>query len=581
MSQNRGWRDLISMLDNFRGRGLLATVGAAALVACGLWPSQVGATLVLSQDGRTVYDTVNNVTWLADADLAATNRFGLPVCNGPVTQPCVNQSGSMDYASAAAWVAAMNAAGYLGHTNWRLPTTPSTDSTCPFTGPHGNSFGFGCVACALGSLYYSALGLKAPNTAVPIPSNTVGPFTNFQPYLYWSQTVGGSAADACKSTPLGCGNATFSFNTGFHGANVTPEFLYVLPMIPGKIPGTPPATGNGLQVNPGGQTVYDPVANVTWLANANLAATNTFGLPPCKDQGNPKPCVNQDGAMNLDSANQFVMNMNTYSGAGYLGQTHWELPPLDPSCPSYNCDSNPMGELFYDQLGFSRGTPVVATPNIAVGPFNNIQPYLYWSCLGATIQDACQTDGPASGFEWSFSFGNGFQDTDILANDLYVTAYFVGARGPTISVWLPVGSHASGLNGSEWRSDVGVLNPNLATANIEVVLHFSGGTKTNNTQVAPGSQAILTDIVNQLGYTGSGALEVQSDQPVVVTSRTYNQSGNGTFGQDYASYSSASALGTGQSAWLPQLSENAAYRTNISLTNTGSTAASVNVTLLD
>ncbi|MFI5091391.1 MAG: hypothetical protein ACHP7P_15225, partial [Terriglobales bacterium] len=41
------------------------------------------------------------------------------------------------------------------------------------------------------------------------------------------------------------------------------------------------------------------------------------------------------------------------------------------------------------------------------------------------------------------------------------------------------------------------------------------------------------------------------------------------------------ALGTGQSAWLPQLSENAAYRTNISLTNTGSTAASVNVTLLD
>ncbi len=32
---------------------------------------------------------------------------------------------------------------------------------------------------------------------------------------------------------------------------------------------------------------------------------------------------------------------------------------------------------------------------------------------------------PAPNFEWSFSFGNGFLGTDLLANDLYVTAYFV------------------------------------------------------------------------------------------------------------------------------------------------------------
>jgi hypothetical protein len=56
------------------------------------------------------------------------------------------------------------------------------------------------------------------------------------------------------------------------------NFLYVLPMIRGKISGTPPASGSGLEINPGGQTVYDPVTNVTWLANANLAATDEFGL---------------------------------------------------------------------------------------------------------------------------------------------------------------------------------------------------------------------------------------------------------------------------------------------------------------
>src|SRR5262249_41257061 len=155
------------------------------------------------------------------------------------------------------------------------------------------------------------------------------------------------------------------------------------------------------------QTVYDPVANVTWLANANLAATNTFGLPACTEPG-PKLCVNPDGAMNWNSASQFITNMN--AGAGYLGQTKWELPPMDTSCDaSFNCAStnDPFGQLFYGQLGLSAGASVVTAPNIAVGALRHIQPYLYWGCQAATIQDACQADGPARGFEWSFSFGNG------------------------------------------------------------------------------------------------------------------------------------------------------------------------------
>jgi hypothetical protein len=282
------------------------------------------------------------------------------------------------------------------------------------------------------------LGLDAPNTAVPIPSNTAGPFSNFQPNLYWSQTIGGVPADACYAS-MACGNATFSFNTGFQGANTLENFIYVLPMIAGKIAGTPTATGTGLQVNPGVQTVYDPVTNVTWLANANLAASNTFGLPYCTSPTTPAVCVSWDGAMTLAAASQFISNMNA---AAYLGQTNWELPPIGKSCSAYNCNaaSDPMAELFYSQLGFKEGTPVVATPDIAVGPFNNIQPYLYWSCQANTIQDACQSDGPATGFEWSFSFGNGFLGTDILANDFYVTAYF---DGPPTSVASPTETPAS------------------------------------------------------------------------------------------------------------------------------------------
>ena len=177
--RRRGLHDLIR-----------AITGAAALAACAS-SLLSGATLVLSADGMTVYDTVNNITWLADFNLPASNRFGLPVCSGSAidTKTCVNASGSMSYQAAAAWVAAMNAANYLGHNNWQVPTTPSTDNTgCTFTGPNGNSFGFDCSAGALGSVYNNALGLKAPSTAVPIPNYTIGPFSNFQPYYYWSQT---------------------------------------------------------------------------------------------------------------------------------------------------------------------------------------------------------------------------------------------------------------------------------------------------------------------------------------------------------------------------------------------------------
>src|SRR5262249_49759905 len=135
--------------------------------------------LQASSDGLTVYDPVNNITWLADFNLPAGNRFGLPVCNSSSNgQICVNASGSMDYQSASAWVAAMNAANYLGRNNWQIPTTPAADPGCPFVGGHGNSFGFGCSAGALGSLYYNAFGVKAPNTAVVVPASTIGPFHN-------------------------------------------------------------------------------------------------------------------------------------------------------------------------------------------------------------------------------------------------------------------------------------------------------------------------------------------------------------------------------------------------------------------
>ena len=380
-------------------------VAALALLALTV---PADAALIPNADGKTIHDTLLHVTWLANANLAATQTFG--VAN-------ITPGGAMDYPTALLFVAALNAANYLGHSNWQLPATPLVDPTCGAVGPNGGSFGKGCTGSAMGSLFYQALALQFPNTAVPIPVVATGPFNDFQPYLYWSGTA---AADASQ------GYRTFSFNTGWEGSNVDGHYMYVLPAIKGKLPGAPPATGTALQPGADGKTVYDPATDLTWLADANLAKTQTFGAQCTNHDGTL--CITADGSMTHTTAVNWIKGMNA---AAWLGQTNWELAPIpdsDPSCShavsgGFGC-IQPFGSLYYNQFKLAQGTPIVATPKIAVGPFSNVQPYLYWSCQAATgSQTLCGSDIPAPNFAWSFSFGNGFQGTDLQKNDLYVMVY--------------------------------------------------------------------------------------------------------------------------------------------------------------
>jgi len=437
----------------------LALAGSAQLSAQNSAPGDWQQ--FLSSDGVTVYDSVNNVVWLADANLAGQNfpdgenfRFGLPLCgvSDPLpVDPCVNASGSMNYTSAVAWIQGMNDANYLGHSDWQLPTTPYTDSSCSDKAKPGNNFGFGCDANALGYLYHVALGFHAPNTAVPIPPNTVGPFSNFQPNLYWSSSPGGGPTGSLS---------VFSFFSGAMGGSIRGDFLDVLPMIVGNPFGMPTSPKDELYVNLDGTAVYDPATNVTWLADANLAATwspvsslgefDTLGLPLCETAPDTTPCVALDGSMDYASAQQFIINMNAYDGGkGYLGQKNWRLPNLDADvkyCPTYGCAGtlNPLGNLYYNQLvydgklGFPAGTPVVPVPDIAVGPFNNLVPFPYWSCLADTIHEPCQSadsdskdNEPSKNSEWGFSFGTGFLGTERLTANHFVTAYYVVTIPPT------------------------------------------------------------------------------------------------------------------------------------------------------
>ena len=162
-------------------------------------------------------------------------------------------------------------------------------------------------------------------------------------------------------------------------------------------------------------------------------------------------------------------------------------------------------------------------------------------------------------------------------------------RGMAFSHWLPAVAHTDvPSRNSHWRSDIAILNRSASTAVVELKLHLSGMVLSKEASVGPNAMIVIKDVVAELttglgAVNGSGALEVWSDQDLYLTGRTYNQLAPGqTYGQNYDGAEPDDALlSAGQSAWLPQLAQNALFRTNIGITNTSNASANVTLALFD
>lgn len=162
-----------------------ALVAAIALSVGLLSATTANASLI--NNGSTIYDTDLNINWLANANLADIQAFGV---SG------INTNGGMTWNTAKLWIAAMNTANYLGYNDWRLPTVTDTGTSgCNFA-YSGTDCGFN-VNTATGEmahLYFDELGNKAYfNTLGSGPQSgwgltNTGPFSNFQSDTYWSGT---------------------------------------------------------------------------------------------------------------------------------------------------------------------------------------------------------------------------------------------------------------------------------------------------------------------------------------------------------------------------------------------------------
>ncbi len=158
------------------------------------------------------------------------------------------------------------------------------------------------------------------------------------------------------------------------------------------------------------------------------------------------------------------------------------------------------------------------------------------------------------------------------------------AGQPNFDHWIPAVIHKDvPSRNAWWRSDVAAVNRSPLAGTLTLNMYAPSGLKTMTVPLAGNGQALLKDVAAQLGVTAdSGALEVVSDVDVVLSARTYSQvDPTHTYGQDYIGRSPDQVLSSGDSAWLPQLTQNALYRTNIGVTNTGTSPASVTLTLYD
>ena len=158
--------------------------------------------------------------------------------------------------------------------------------------------------------------------------------------------------------------------------------------------------------------------------------------------------------------------------------------------------------------------------------------------------------------------------------------------------FLSIAGKVSNASGANFVSDIRIFNPSFDRTVGYIIEYFpAGGTNPAAAQsalavVPPRGTLAVNDVVGTLfASSGTGAIRVSSNQPLIVTSRIYDDqraAGRGTVGQFVPGLSRAEARRSGV---LPQLSYNnpttppSGFRTNIGMFNPNETDVTVRMTL--
>ncbi len=148
-----------------------------ALAMAGVLASSMAQAALEDRGGGLIYDNVLDITWLADANYAATQFAATGGAQG-------DADGRMNWTAANAWAANLtfhDSVRNVDLTGWRLPTALNQDGTAP-------CIGFGCNSSEMGHLFYTDGGLS-PDQSITESANLNSYFTNMQSDVYWSGTA--------------------------------------------------------------------------------------------------------------------------------------------------------------------------------------------------------------------------------------------------------------------------------------------------------------------------------------------------------------------------------------------------------
>lgn len=175
-------------------------------------------------------------------------------------------------------------------------------------------------------------------------------------------------------------------------------------------------------------------------------------------------------------------------------------------------------------------------------------------------------------------------DTPVLDEISFSKNTTPAAPGQHVAA-IAAAARSAGAEGTTWVTDVALHNAGGADATANLFwlprdLDNSGATAVQVTVLAASSVRLDDIVANLFGVDpGLGAILVGSDLPLEVSSRTYNLTAEGTYGQYIPGISLDRANSSGDRPVLLQLSHNDGYRTNLGFANLGSDQLDLTVDL--
>jgi hypothetical protein len=262
--------------------------------------------------------------------------------------------------------------------------------------------------------------------------------------------------------------------------------------------------------------------------------------------------------------------------------------------PFSNVPAKPLPQLTRDSWPSkgTKGSPVTfnVTSDIAATGW-------LWEFDGITDNSQANKPGTSNSIQHVFTT-SGSHSVKVSARNAedsstaptnFVLASITIEDTPEYRYLVPAVTHAGGLGGSVWRTDVQIYNPdpNVSPQN-PLVMTATMRNITRTIEIFD-STYIFEDFMQRFTNVDDGPVPViittKSKYAPQIWTRTYNQTESGTYGQFVPAIrlddvGGGSAIGSGK-YYLAGLRSNARYRTNIGFVNPTSTMVPVNVAVYD